>query len=179
MDNLVFLIVAIITLLFGLAFLSWGIYQIKTGKMVAKRAKNPVDEPKQVGMLFIYVSLVGFWLTYIFMTAFLSADPAPAISIIFMAISAGFVMTAAIYGLIRKRIFGIKNTVKVAKNVRKHYATVNVATLIMVLAFLTLFSNVVVSRANTFIPVVLAGIILLATFTIVFLLVKIRQDSRK
>lgn len=179
MNNLVFLIAAIITLLCGLAFLNWGIYQIKTGKMVAKRAKNPVDEPKQVGILFAYVSLIGFWLTYIFMTTFLSADPVPVISIIFIAIGAGFIITAAIYGLIKKRIFGLKNTTKVAKNVRKYYITVNVATLVMVLAFLALFSNVVVSSANIFIPVVLSGVILLAAFIIVFLLVRIRQGSRK
>ena len=33
----------------GLAFIGWGIYQIKTGKMVAKNRAYQVDEKREVG----------------------------------------------------------------------------------------------------------------------------------
>ena len=45
-------IAATISGIFGIAFLCWGIYQIKTGKMVAKHHDYTVDEPREIGVLF-------------------------------------------------------------------------------------------------------------------------------
>ena len=177
MNDIISLIITILTLLFGVAFLSWGIYQIKTGKMVAKRVKNTVDEPKQVGVIFVFVSLIGFWLAYNYLVLFFSSDPSVIFNLLFAAIEIGFVTTAAIYGLIKKRIFGFKNTGKIKKNVSKYYLVVNVAMLISVLSVFALFSNIVIK--SSIITGVVAIINLVSLVTATFLMVKIEHDSRK
>ena len=53
------IILSIIAGIIGAAFLSWGIYQIKTGKMVAKNRVFAVDEPREVGVIFVYLGMLG------------------------------------------------------------------------------------------------------------------------
>ena len=173
------LIIASITFLFGVAFLLWGIYQIKTGKMIAKRARNTVDEPKQVGALFIFVSLIGFWIAYMFLMTFLSIEPISIVSIAFMAIEVSFVAATAIYGLINKRIFGFKKTPKVNKLVKKYYAAVNIAMLAVVASIVMLFSNMVALNANTIVFVILISVIFLGVLVAIPLMAKIEHDSKK
>lgn len=177
MQNVPLIIIAIITLIFGIAFLGWGIYQIKTGKIVAKHAKNTVDEPRQVGVFFIFISFIGFWATYICTAKFFEIDTIPVVNIIFVAVEMGFLTTAAIYGLVKKRIFGFKNTAKISKNVKKYYVVINLSMLVAMLATLTLFSNM--AKTNTILAYVSICIIMLAVAMSAILMTKIEHDSKK
>lgn len=177
MDNTFFIIAIILTLLFGVAFFSWGVYQIKTGKMVAKRAKKSVDEPRQVGISFLFVSLACFWVAYILIMNYFSIEPTPLISLIFASVEMGFCITTTIYGLVKKRIFGFKNTAKISKHVKKYYLTVNISLLIAMTGILALFSNIVISSYIA--SYILRAIIGAAIFTATFLMLKIEREYKK
>lgn len=177
MEDILFIITVVLALLFGIAFFSWGVYQIKTGKMVAKRAKKPVDEPKQVGILFLFVSLACFWVTYVCSMNYFKIEPAPLVSLIFAAVELGFCLTAAIYGLTKKRIFGFKNTNKIAKYVKKYYIAVNISLLVAMTGILALFSTIVISSniASGILGIVIGA----AIFTATFLMLKIEREYKK
>lgn len=177
MITIFFLIGTIITLVAAISFLSWGIYQIKTGKMVAKRKKKPVDEPRQVGVLFLFVSLACFWIIYANIMNYLTLEIAPIVNLIFAAIEMGFCITAAIYGLVNKRIFGFKNTDELKKYVRKYYTAVNIALLVAMLSLLTIFSSLI-SPASA-IAYVLFIVTILSIILATVLMLKIEREYRK
>ena len=54
-----YILPAIISLTLGIVFIAWGIYQIKTGKMVAKNRKYAVDEPREVGVLLLLLAFMA------------------------------------------------------------------------------------------------------------------------
>ena len=180
------LIIASITFLFGAAFLSWGIYQVKTNKMVAKNAKNTVDDPKQVGMLFTLIGIVGFWLTFVFLSQYFSPKPSEFLELISMII--GYVVVAIIfisvlsfiiYGFKNRRIFGFKNTLKIQKYTQKYYKIINTALLV------TLFSSTAIFLFGKNLPFLLSLIIFIidtaSMLTAIILMIKIelKQKDKK
>lgn len=136
MDNVTKIITFVIAALVGAVFLYWGIYQLKTGKMVAKRAKKPIDEPKQVGLTFIMLGFAGICL------AFICANFAPllttVISLLFLLPCSLFFILIAIYGFKYQRIFGIKDTPKLHKIVQKFYKAINVLFIVISAAIISL-----------------------------------------
>lgn len=164
MENI---IISIISAVIGVAFLGWGIYQLKTGKMVAKRSKYPVDEPRQVGVLFLMLSFVAFWFTVVagFNELIPNFDIAIANYILMIALSI-FVVSIVCYGLKKHRIFGVKNTANVAKYVKKYYVIVNLTFLLCLIdglamnffcAYLPFFMTIV------FTLIMMVGLAVIAT----------------
>ena len=112
----------------GLAFTGWGIYQIKTGKMVAKNRAYPVDEPREVGVLFSYIGILGIVMMLNLLFHSESVEiPYEAVKII-EKISVGtglfgtfLLIIIGTYDLIKKRVFSIKTTPKTKRAIKKYY----------------------------------------------------------
>lgn len=131
--------------LFGICFICWGIYQMKTGKMVAKRAKHAIDEPREAGLAFLVLGLnllfylapfiLGNTLTPyddlgLFMNKFaILSSSALAI------INTAFFATVALYGFRTRRIFAIKDAKNTKLPVQKFAKTVAVFSLLRALLF--------------------------------------------
>ena len=143
MDDIIINLFSIVfTLSFGIAFLSWGIYQVKTGKMVAKNTKNPIDEPKQVGMLFIMLSLAAFFITFVQLKIILSLTLGADFVILCYILGLSefsFLLAAAIYGFKNHRIFGIKNTGSLKKLSEKFSSIFNFSLVLISLGILILY----------------------------------------
>ena len=141
-----YLIFSIISLIACLAFFSWGRYQIRTGKMVARLAVNPVDEPREVGMLFLAISFLTLWLTYLFAMMYFFPSLPPIVSsitdvfgtlvVILLPLAA---IIAASLGIMRRRIFGIKPLPKIRPLIKKYYLLTNISTIILSVTLCVLF----------------------------------------
>ena len=121
-----FVIPTIFAVVFGVVFLSGGIYQIKTDKIaLAKAAKGvAVDEPRQVGVMLVMLSLMGFFMTYVLASSaiageVISNDIVRLLGYFVGGVEIAFCAIAAIYGIKNKRIFGLKNTGKMKEVVAK------------------------------------------------------------
>ncbi len=135
------LIFAIIFGVIGAAFLGWGIYQIKTGKMVAKRRYPPIDEPREVGHLFVYLGILGstaglnflfWWLDSLDVFASLHTVidiPSMFAMLVIATVICGEILLVAlgVYDLVKKRIYFIKTTIKTRSSIKKYYRPMGIA----------------------------------------------------
>lgn len=139
------IIFSILALLFGIAFVCWGIYQIKTGKMVAKKRKNPIDEPREVGAIFI---VLGLNLALYFAPYFYATFSTPLTDLwifanemaIFTAtplaiLNTGFFLAIAIYAFKEHRILGLKSDKTTKKAIGKFLKPVAILSLLRALIF--------------------------------------------
>ena len=131
--------------LFGACFIWWGIYQMKTGKMVAKKRKNPIDEPREAGLAFFVLglNLLFFLAPFILGNTF---DPETKLGLFmnqFAIISApllaclntAFFALVAICGFRTKRIFAIKDIKRTELPVKKFSKAIAILALIRALLF--------------------------------------------
>lgn len=118
--------------------------------MVAKRSRNCIDDPRQVGVLFVIVGLVGFWLAYIFGVRYALPEQSTEISLIVNVLSYTavlgvmlFMIGIGFWGLKNQRIFGVKDVPKIRKYTKRYAKTVNLALIICAaaVAALALFSG--------------------------------------
>ena len=127
-----YIFTSIFAAIFGALFLYWGIYQIKTGKMVAKNTKNPIDEPREVGVIFAIIGMLGLSLAVILFTN----NPVLVLPHFFQKLAAGFMTSAtaatfvtmfacSLVGLKKHRIFSVKSTKSIDKIVKKFYIPAN------------------------------------------------------
>ena len=148
--NIAYLIISIINLIAFIAFLSWGIYQIRTGKMVARYAKSPIDEPREVGVIFLLISALALWITILTAAMFFFPDPTALFylsgmlfellgSTILGSIAIALICIGTI-GIKNHRIFGLKNLPKVKKLTQKYYLLTDISliatTALVALAFI-------------------------------------------
>lgn len=114
----------IFLIIFGILFLGWGLYQIKTGKMVAKRKQPTIDEPREVGVLF---SLLGILLFILSLPTYFHDKPKDdrsLLSVIYLvgiAIFLIFFIYVFVYNLKNHRLFAIKKD-KAINPLAKHYS---------------------------------------------------------
>ena len=121
----------------GLAFTGWGIYQIKTGKMVAKNRAYPVDEPREVGILFLYIGILGIVLMLNLLFHSKSIElPAEIVKIMEkVCLGVGLFGTLllviiGIYDLIKKRVFSLKTTPKTRASIKKYYRPIGILSIL-------------------------------------------------
>ena len=139
------IILTILTLLLGIAFVCWGIYQIKTGKMVAKKRKNPIDEPREVGVIFLILGLntIFYFAPYIYS---LCAEPltGPWIFANEMAIftatplailNTAFFLFISIYAFKEHKILGLKSDKTTKPSIGKFWKPVAIVSLIRALVY--------------------------------------------
>ena len=132
-----YIIPAVIALVFGIAFLCWGIYQVKTGKMVAKRKGYSVDEPREVGVLFIYLGILGLVLSVnVARHIWGSAVPEIVSQIIsYGCLTVGLIgplilFLAGLYNLKNHRIFSLKTAPKTRRSIKKYYPIVAISQIV-------------------------------------------------
>lgn len=152
--------------------------------MVAKRAKNPIDEPKQVGVLFTIIGVAAFWLAMFF--EIYSIDP-QSNSIIdltawilkfgLLLVILGFVIYIVVYGFKKRRVFGLKNSPKIAKYTKKYYKIINWSILICMIAALVLF--LLGDIMPWILIIITASIIMITIIVAVSLMIKLSQKFKK
>lgn len=137
----------IIIALFGACFIGWGIYQIKTGKMVARRVKHAVDEPREAGLAFVVLGLnLIFFLAPFLFSATTSFTPYDSVGLfanmlaikstpILACINTAFFVIMAICGFRNHRIFAIKDTKETKSSTQKFFKSIAIVALLRALLF--------------------------------------------
>ena len=136
---------SILIFLFGICFVSWGIYQIKTGKMVARNRKNPIDAPCEVGALFL---TLGLNMSFYFAPLFCATFSTPLTSfwkfmneaIIFLApllaiLNTAFFLFVALYAFREHKLFGLKSDKNTKQAIEKFSKPVAILALMRALVF--------------------------------------------
>lgn len=162
-------ILSLMTLL-GASFIYWGIYQIKTGKMVARRAKKPIDAPREVGIIFIVLglNLIFYIAPYLYSSLakplsdfWIFANEVVITSDIPLAIlNTAFFLSVSVYAFKDHKIFGLKKEKVTKEIIEKHAKSVAIIALVRALIFpleriLLAFSSMNVSVARTMTDIVL------------------------
>ncbi len=135
------LIITILLLVAGASFLGWGIYQLKTGKMVARVKQPTIDEPRQVGALFAVMGVLLF-LFAVQTPTFedkLSDSMRGATFLLSIALFTAFILYTIAYNLRSHRIFAFKSDKSIAPLIKKFYKPVSVALIIDAIIFALLF----------------------------------------
>ena len=123
-------------ILVSIVFAWWGIYQIKTNKMIAKNAKYPVDEPREVGILFIGISIafliptLRFGADDLIKIGLLSESTIEVVEIFCISAFALLLLMAIFFfakSLLSRRIFGLKSNKILDKLTKKYYLPVNLS----------------------------------------------------
>lgn len=139
------LILSILLAILSITFIYWGIYQIKTGKMVAFRAKRPIDSPREVGVIFILLGIESlFHYTPLFYSMIstpltplwiFTSELAIFSSHILAYVNTAFFLILAIYSLKTGRIFGIKSDKSTSPAVRRFLPFAIIFSFILALLF--------------------------------------------
>ena len=188
MDLIIF---AIIAGLIGLAFLSWGIYQIKTGKMVAKNRVFAVDEPREVGVIFMYLGILGLVLGVNFLLWGLDSFNAfsnetvhfPSVFAM-VAIAVGMcgpllLIIFGIYDLVKKRVFSIKTMPRTKKMIKKYYLAIGLSKIMVgILAPLGVILTFVAGVSN-YVASALLIVAMVATIIMSTLMCRIEVAAKK
>lgn len=126
-------------LLVSIVFAWWGIYQLKTGKMVAKNLKYPVDEPREVGLFFLGISIAFLIPTlrlgagYLLLSGHLPESAVDIVDISCIVAFALLLLVAIFFStksLFSRRIFGLKSDKILDKLVKKFYLPVDLFAII-------------------------------------------------
>ena len=140
----------IISILFGITFLSFAIYQIKTGRAVSK-AEDPHEDPRECGFLFLILAFMAFGLTFVMLPqSFKFSDFANTalmfISIIFAFVACLIIFMSGFLGLRNHRIYTIKHdskfikhNIKLQKLVIKFYKFVGISEILLAVSGLCAF----------------------------------------
>lgn len=131
--------------LLGLCFIYWGIYQIKTGKMVARRAKKLMDAPREVGIIFIILGLnLIFYIAPYFYSSLANslsnlwvfANNIVIKSALPLAIlNTAFFLFISIYAFKDKKILGLKKEKNTKDVIEKYTKPVAILALVRALVF--------------------------------------------
>ncbi len=185
------IILTIIAGILGAAFLSWGIYQIRTGKMVAKNRAFATDEPREVGVIFVYLGILGLVWAINFLlwrldsfNVFSSARIHLPSIFAMVSIAVGMcgpllLVIFGIYDLIKKRVFSIKTMPSTKKMIKKYYRAIGISKIMVgVLAPLGVIFTFV-PEISDYVSVVLVLIAMAATITLCALMCKIEISAKK
>ena len=180
-----YILPAIISLIFGAIFIAWGIYQIKTGKMVAKNRKYAVDEPREVGVLFTLIGLYGITIAI----SIISSNPdwqaaSPIFEVItsicgIVCVATGplFMFAIGIYELIKQRIFGVKTTPKTKSKIKKFYRPVALCKIVAGITIPTAVILTIYFKSVT-ISLIVAGLGAVAILVMGILLSSIESSNK-
>lgn len=140
----------IIAILFGITFLGFAIYQIKTGKAVSK-ADDPHEDPRECGFLFLILAFMAFGLAFVMLSqAFKFPDSVDTIfmfvSMIFAFVACFIIFMSGFLGLKNRRIYTIKHdakfikhNIKLQKLVIKFYKFVGISEILLAISGLCAF----------------------------------------
>ena len=185
--NILYLIISIINLIIFIAFLSWGIYQIRTGKMVARYAKSPIDEPREVGVIFLLISALALWITILTAAMFFFPDPTAIFYLSGMLFEllgktilgsiALALICIGVIGIRSHRIFGIKTLSKIKPLIKKYHLLTNIS----LVATTTLVSTAFIIGDSLSMPIIITFTILaaLGIITTVTPLILISRANKK
>lgn len=136
-------------ILLAIAFIVWGIYQIRTGKMVAKNAKFPIDEPREVGVVFLCLGIFGlfplcFLIPITWVVAWYGSSPTPPlpdypilnlISMLVFSLPFFVLLFFFIKSLKNERIFGVKSDNILRPLIKRYYCITDLGFIIATLFF--------------------------------------------
>lgn len=155
--------ISLLMILLGLCFTYWGIYQIKTGKMVARRAKKPMDAPREVGVIFVTLGLnLIFYIAPYFYSSLAKtmsdvcvfANNVTIISSVPLAIlNTAIFLFISVYAFKDRKILGLKKEKNTKEIIEKYAKPVAILALFRALIFplervLLLFSSANLAAAR-------------------------------
>lgn len=135
----IFVILALLALaIFGFVFFCWGVYQIRTGKMVAHRVKNSIDAPREVGLVFLVLGTFLLIMPILAIIAlFYSVFIAGVLFLLSFLIPSILLTTVGIFNLIKKHIFTVRSDRYSKKLIKKFYFPCAILQIISGLAFIS------------------------------------------